>query len=146
MKPRLFTALFPPEEVVRELDAVLDRSLRLRWVKREKWHVTLCFHGETADLKRFHALRDQPAPTLRLHGFGSFRGGILWAGVEGRLNDLAEAAGADENWQAHLTIARGYRKQPLPDFTSAAWTATEAVLMSSHEGAYVPIARVGLRT
>ncbi|TWP50183.1 RNA 2',3'-cyclic phosphodiesterase [Lentzea tibetensis] len=144
---KLFTALFPPPEVVAELDAVLDRkSAKLRWVKKEKWHVTLCFHGPTADLKRFHALAGQPAPTLRLSGFGTFRGDVLWAGVEGQLNDLAAAAGADDNWQAHLTIARGYRKQPLPEFTGAAWTATEAVLISSHEGAYVPIARVGLST
>jgi len=146
MKPKLFTALFPPDEVVSQLDAALDRTQRMRWVNKKKWHVTLCFHGESADLKRFHALAGQPAPTLKLSGFGTFPGGILWVGVDGELNELATAAGADDHWRAHLTIARGYREQPLPEFTSAPWTATEAVLISSHEGAYVPIARVGLRT
>jgi 2'-5' RNA ligase len=143
---KYFTALFPPRRVVDELDAVLDRSLDIEWTKPDKWHITLCFHGDTADEERFLALGGLLAPELRLKNFGHFRGTILWAGIAGDLNELARAAGADDNWKAHLTLAYGYRGQPMPAFESSPWTPTEAVLVSSANGVYSPVARVGLRT
>ena len=143
---KFFTALFPPRHVVDELEAVLDRTQDLAWTKPEKWHITLCFHGETADEERFRALEGHEAPQLRLKGFGDFRGRVLWAGVDGELNRLARAAGADDNWFAHLTVAYGYRGQPMPAFLSSPWQPSEAVLVSSADGAYTPVARVGLRT
>lgn len=75
---RFFTALYPPPNVVSELDAVLDRDLGLAWTKPEKWHITLCFHGETADEERFRALEGHEVPRLRLRNFGDFRGRVLW--------------------------------------------------------------------
>ncbi|MGZ3143076.1 2'-5' RNA ligase family protein [Lentzea chajnantorensis] len=132
--------------MVDELDAVLDRSLDIGWTNSGKWHITLCFHGGSADEERFRALAGHPAPQLRVKGFGDFRGTVLWAGIDGDLNGLARAAGADDNWKAHLTLAYGYRGQPMPAFKSSPWTPAEAVLVSSADGVYSPVARVGLRT
>jgi RNA 2',3'-cyclic 3'-phosphodiesterase len=141
-----FTALYPPRYVIDELDAVLDRSLDLDWTKPEKWHITLCFHGESADEERFNALEGHEVPEIRLKDFGDFRGKVLWAGIDGDLNQLARAAGANDNWWAHLTVAYGYRGQPMPAFLSSPWQPSEAVLVSSAEGVHTPVARVGLRT
>ena len=143
---KFFTALFPPQHVVDELEAVLDRTEDLGWTKPEKWHITLCFHGETADEERFKALEGHEVPEIRLKDFGDFRGTILWAGIHGDLNQLARAAGANDNWKAHLTVAYGYRGQPMPAFLSSPWQPSEAVLVSSADGVYTPVARVGLRT
>jgi 2'-5' RNA ligase len=143
---KFFTALFPPPHVVAELEAVLDRTHDLEWTKPEKWHITLCFHGETADEDRFRALEGHEVPQLRLKDFGDFRGRILWAGIDGELKRLARAAGANDNWHAHLTVAYGYRGQPMPAFLSSPWQPSEAVLVSSADGVYTPVARVGLRT
>lgn len=142
----LFTALFPPRHVVDELKAVLDPGTGLEWTKPEKWHITLCFHGDTADEERFAALEDHEVPPLRLKNFGTFRGKVLWAGIAGDLNGLARAAGADDTWFAHLTVAYGYRGQPMPEFLSSPWQPSEAVLVSSANGVYTPVARVRLRT
>ncbi|WP_052685683.1 2'-5' RNA ligase family protein [Lentzea aerocolonigenes] len=143
---KYFTALYPPQHVIDELDAVLDRSLDLEWTKPEKWHITLCFHGETADEERFKALEGHEVPEIRLKDFGDFRGRVLWAGICGDLNQLARAAGANDNWWAHLTVAYGYRGQPMPEFLSSPWQPSEAVLVSSANGVHTPVARVGLRT
>lgn len=143
---KLFTALYPPRHVVDELDAALDRSLDLEWTKPEKWHITLCFHGETADEERFKALEGHEVPEIRLRNFGDFRGKVLWAGVDGDLNQLARAAGANDNWRAHLTVAYGYRGQPMLAFLSSPWQPSVAVLVSSADGVYTPVSRVGLRT
>ncbi|MET8756970.1 2'-5' RNA ligase family protein [Lentzea sp. NPDC004782] len=143
---KFFTALYPPQHVVEELDAVLDRSLDLEWTKPEKWHITLCFHGESADHERFKALEGHEVGEIRLKNFGNFRGRVLWAGIDGELNRLARAAGANDNWWAHLTVAYGYKGQPMPAFLSSPWQPAEAVLVSSADGVYTPVARVGLRT
>ncbi|SDG32851.1 2'-5' RNA ligase [Lentzea fradiae] len=142
----LFTALYPPRYVVDELAAVLHPGLGLALTKREKWHITLCFHGETADERRFAALEGHEVPELRLRNFGTFRGKVLWAGIAGDLNELARAAGADDTWSAHLTVAYGYRGQAMPEFLSSPWQPSEAVLVSSANGVHTPVARVGLRT
>jgi len=143
---KFFTALYPPPRVVDELKAVLDPALGVKWTKPEKWHITLCFHGETADEERFKALEGHEVPEIRLRNFGTFRDTVLWAGIDGDLNQLARAAGADDNWFAHLTVAYGYRGQPMPAFLSSPWQPSEAVLVSSADGVYLPLARVGLRT
>jgi len=141
-----FTALYPPRHVVDELRAVLDPGLDVEWTKPEKWHITLCFHGENADEERFKALEGHEVPEIRLRNFGDFRGRVLWAGIDGDLNQLARAAGADDNWFAHLTVAYGYRGQAMPEFLSSPWQPSEAVLVSSSDGVHTPVSRVGLRT
>ena len=49
--PRLFVAVWPPDEVLDRL-AVLPRPEAdgLRWTEREQWHVTLRFLGAVADV------------------------------------------------------------------------------------------------
>ncbi|MGW1677906.1 RNA 2',3'-cyclic phosphodiesterase [Saccharopolyspora sp. NPDC002376] len=132
---RLFTAMWPSAEAVRHLAAAVDRldSERLarataglrkfRFVAPERWHLTLCFHGDDADQehvterleRRVARLRnaDPAPPRLRLAGSGVFRG-VLWVGVEPAdeddergLRDLVHAAGGDPHgYRAHLTVGR----------------------------------------
>ncbi|MER7011176.1 2'-5' RNA ligase family protein [Saccharopolyspora sp. NPDC000359] len=132
---RLFTALWPSEEAVRHLSAAVDRLDRkrlaaataglrkFRFSAPERWHLTLCFHGDDADQDEVTERLDRrvarlltadPAPPrLRLSGSGTFRG-VLWIGVEPEatgddraLRALVRAAGGDPHgYRAHLTIAR----------------------------------------
>ncbi|MFF8099791.1 RNA 2',3'-cyclic phosphodiesterase [Streptomyces sp. NPDC016640] len=131
---RLFTAVLPPEDVMRELAAEVARLRTLpgadglRWTGRAGWHFTLAFYGEvedglvpelTARLERA-ASRTEPFE-LALSGGGQFgHGRALWAGAEGDLRAmrlLAERAGAaarragvpveeHRRYKAHLTVAR----------------------------------------
>lgn len=130
---RLFTALWPVEDALRHLDravrAVDQEDLaaatgglrKFRFISPDRWHLTLCFHGDDADLQatteqvesRVAALPGVSAPRLRLSGAGTFRG-VLWIGVqpaeeadETALRQLVGAAGGDaRGYEAHLTIAR----------------------------------------
>ncbi|MDT0388349.1 RNA 2',3'-cyclic phosphodiesterase [Streptomyces dubilierae] len=131
---RLFAAVLPPDEVCRELGAVVDELRGLpgaggmRWTGRPGWHFTLAFYGEVGDalvpelsarLERA-AHRTAPFP-LAVRGGGQFgHGRALWAGAEGDLATLrllaerAEAAarkagvpmGEHRRYKAHLTVAR----------------------------------------
>ncbi|MFJ8596490.1 RNA 2',3'-cyclic phosphodiesterase [Streptomyces sp. NPDC093598] len=131
---RLFAAVLPPDEVCRELGAVVDELRELpgadgmRWTGRPGWHFTLAFYGEVDDglvpelsqrLERA-AHRTGPFP-LAVRGGGQFgHGKALWAGAEGDLATLrllaerAEAAarkagvpmGEHRRYKAHLTVAR----------------------------------------
>lgn len=137
---RTFTAIWPPQEATRHLAAAVEtvRSARpdqlaratgglrgFRFVPPERWHLTLCFHGDDADPERLEerltrrlarVARQRPSPRgprLRMAGGGVFRG-VLWIGVEPAgdgdaavLRMLAGAAGADpDSFRAHLTVAR----------------------------------------
>jgi 2'-5' RNA ligase len=131
---RLFAAVLPPDDVVRELGSVVDglRSLpgadRMRWTGRPGWHFTLAFYGEVDDalvpelsdrLERA-ARRTGPFP-LAVRGGGQFgHGRALWAGAGEDvaalrlLAERAEAAarkagvpmGEHRRYKAHLTVAR----------------------------------------
>jgi 2'-5' RNA ligase len=131
---RLFAAVLPPDEVRRELGAVVDEMRGLpgadgmRWTGRPGWHFTLAFYGEvdeglvpelSARLERA-AHRTEPI-SLAVRGGGQFgRGKALWAGAEGDLATLrllaerAEAAarraglpmGEHRRYKPHLTLAR----------------------------------------
>jgi 2'-5' RNA ligase len=130
---RLFAAVLPPEDVVRELASVVDELERLpradglRWTGRPGWHFTLAFYGEVdasvvpelEERLARAAHRTAPFP-LSLHGGGHFGGRALWAGVSGDvptlrlLADRAEAAarkagiptGEHRRYRPHLTVAR----------------------------------------
>ncbi|WP_405582750.1 RNA 2',3'-cyclic phosphodiesterase [Streptomyces sp. NBC_01190] len=130
---RLFVALLPPPDPVRELSAALSAVRRLgdaaalRWTEPAGWHFTLAFLGEVPDAVRpeLHrrlggaAAADRPHE-LRLAGAGRFGGRALWVGADGDLPGLvrlaesvraaARAAGAaaDETYgfAPHLTVAR----------------------------------------
>ncbi|MFD7694759.1 RNA 2',3'-cyclic phosphodiesterase [Streptomyces sp. NPDC059374] len=131
---RLFAAVLPPDDVVRELDTEVTalRGLpgadRLRWTARPGWHLTLAFFGEVDDallpdlsarLERA-AHRTAPFP-LALHGGGQFgHGRALWTGARGDVPALRVLAGRCEaaaakagvpmgehrRYKAHLTLAR----------------------------------------
>ncbi|MGW4273496.1 RNA 2',3'-cyclic phosphodiesterase [Streptomyces seoulensis] len=131
---RLFAAVLPPEDAVRELAGAVERaralpgSERLRWTERAGWHFTLAFYGEVEEetvpelsarlAKAAH--RTGPFP-LALRGGGQFgRGKALWTGARGEVGALrllagraaaaARKAGLEQDehrrYQAHLTVAR----------------------------------------
>ncbi|MEU5693949.1 2'-5' RNA ligase family protein [Actinosynnema sp. NPDC020468] len=145
------TMAFPPPPVVAALRAVLDPVRRARpdhrWSAPERWHVTLCFHGDR-DPGGLPDLSDVVAPTIRLGDSGSFPG-VLWLDVLGPLEPLARRVGADERWRPHLTIARGARDEVWPRvaFEGPEWTVDEVVLVRTGAGAgYEPLVRVPLST
>ena len=126
---RLFVAVVPPDEVLRDLDRFVgplrDEQPALRWVPPVRWHLTLAFLGSVAEdvlpdlrarLGRAAARSD--APVLAFAGGGRFDGRVLWAGVHGdrpALRRLSErCAGAarrtgiaveERAYRPHLTLA-----------------------------------------
>jgi 2'-5' RNA ligase len=131
-----------------------------RWTQPEGWHLTLAFlgwvdEGEVPAVRG--ALARAAAATepfeLRLTGAaGSFRSGVVWAGLEESpaLQRLAAAAreelvqvvalpDADRPFRPHLTLARtkgrpGEARAAAEayDGPAAAWRVEECVLMRSH--------------
>jgi len=146
---RLFTALWPPAEVVDHLTARLPQRWPsgIRAVPPARWHVTLRFHGDDADpdgcAPSLPQLGGLAVPRLRLAGSGSFRG-ALWVGVQAggaadarALTELAVAAGADpDDFRAHLTLAR-WRRGPGPSadllrgYRGPQWSPAEVLLVAS---------------
>ncbi|MBV9313324.1 MAG: 2'-5' RNA ligase family protein [Pseudonocardia sp.] len=170
--PRLFTALWPPQPAIAELRAALEQEHRWpprgwRPVPPERWHVTLCFHGE-ADPDELARQLDvgvggARAPWLRLAGAVSFPR-VLAAGVStssradaAALAALVRASGADpDGYRAHATVARSGRwadapsaEGPLMGFLGSWWRPQEVCLVRSDLGSagrrYVVIHRVALR-
>lgn len=145
----LFSAIFPPDDVVEELHDALRpfRSAypRLRWLHPTRWHVTVRFFGGTEPVDPLGGLDKVAAPVLRLRGSGTFRQ-VLWIGVDGALAELGEAAHVPPDWHPHLTVARGV-VLPHVEFTGREWTATEVALVASRpvEG-YAVLDRVPLST
>ena len=128
MAKRLFVALEPPESV-RDVLLALDPHLPgVRWVHREKMHLTLSFLGNV-EIDAETRLRDALATVrvgpfwLPVTGVGSFggrhRATVLWVGV-GRghphlfalrkaVADAILAAGLEpelESFVPHFTLAR----------------------------------------
>ena len=155
---RLFTALWPPAEVLP--DVVVPDGWRP--VPAERWHVTLAFHGvddpavRAADLDG--RLSGARAPRLRLAGCGTFPG-VLWAGVVAAgpddlavLHALVAGAGGDpDTYLPHLTLARARRRRrPVVPYLPPGpwWTPAEALLVASESDAtglhYRPVHRVPL--
>ncbi|MDF3300477.1 RNA 2',3'-cyclic phosphodiesterase [Streptomyces tropicalis] len=144
---RLFAAVLPPDDVVRQLAdriAVLRQlpgADRLRWTGPPGWHFTLAFYGEVGEetvpelserLARA-ARRTAPFP-LAVRGGGQFgHGRALWAGAEGdpaALRQLAQRAEAaarragvpmeeHRHYRAHLTLARGREAVDVRPYVAA---------------------------
>jgi 2'-5' RNA ligase len=161
---RLFSALVPSAEAVRSLRDALDgvpgdaAAAGLRWIPSHQWHITLGFYGaDDPQVRADHlgtTLAGLPAREVRITGAGTFPG-VLWAGVDGNLADLAAATQAeadDRPFHPHLTIAR-HRDRLRPEslahalarYRGPSWTATGVVLFASEPGPrYTPIERFGL--
>jgi 2'-5' RNA ligase len=134
---RLFAAVLPPQDVIRELGTevgVLERlpgADGLRWTGRPGWHFTLAFYGEVPedavpDLSERLARAARRTGTFRLalRGGGHFGGRALWTGASGDVRTMrllaerAEAAGRragvagpqeHRRYRPHLTLARSGR-------------------------------------
>jgi RNA 2',3'-cyclic 3'-phosphodiesterase len=124
---KLFLALDLPStarhllgEYVPKVQAKLDRQ-GMRWVRSEKWHVTLVFIGdqeiETVQELVKDIIAKHQEPKLRLTKVGGFpdlkRPGTLWLGVEDQTNhlallqkELAEVLGNGEDYVPHITLSR----------------------------------------
>ena len=118
--PRLFVAVWPPEDVL-GLVTALDRPAvkGVRWTARDQWHVTLRFLGpvdEVGPVVSALADLDPPRTSARLGpAVGRFGHRILHVPVSG-LDALATAVIAataglgrppdDRPFTGHLTLAR----------------------------------------
>jgi 2'-5' RNA ligase len=117
--PRLFVAVWPPEEVLDGV-AALDRPAvaGLRWTTREQWHVTLRFLGqaEVAPVRAALAGLELPAADAVLGpAVDRFGWRILHVPVAGLDAVAAVVAGAtagvgrpaeDHPFRGHVTLAR----------------------------------------
>jgi 2'-5' RNA ligase len=162
---RAFVAVVPPATVLDAIEhavtPVRDAQSRLRWVRRDAWHVTLQFLGRVADADAVvaalaTAARDPEPFPLRLGGAGAFpspsRAAVLWAGVSEGAGPLVALAGAVGRATAplgfavdatpmhpHLTVARARPPRRVADAVAAldaaawgpAWTVDEIVLVES---------------
>ncbi|MCK9929105.1 RNA 2',3'-cyclic phosphodiesterase [Frankia sp. Mgl5] len=139
-RERLFVALLPPAELVRDLTTAVSEVTaaaagagvpRLRWTDPSRWHVTLAFLGPVelgtrpALAERLGRVAHRHGPVeLRLDGAGRFGHRVLWVRVAGDLGPLAAGVrraavragadgGDDRPLRAHLTLAR------VPEGTAA---------------------------
>lgn len=153
---RLFVALDLPAEVADHADRALApvRALHpdLRWVPRQRWHLTLAFYGEIAD-DRVSGVADQAQRRaghhgpieLRLAGSGHFSRRALWLGVDGEvagLRSLATDLTFDRSpFRPHLTVARlrggvdvTGAELTLAGYAGPAWVADTVHLVRSRLG------------
>jgi 2'-5' RNA ligase len=139
---RLFVAVDVPDDVRDALASAIEplRGLlpKAKWIPPESWHVTLKFLGSVppATLDAVvgavgEAAEEHTAFRARLSGVGAFpsskRARVVWAGVEGRHDELASLARSvdralefafpkeERPFAAHLTLARLKEQARLPD-------------------------------
>ena len=148
-----------------------DKSMRGRFTRRENFHLTLVFLGETdrvsAVRQAMHAAQSPPF-TLRICGSGVFRrsgGDIVWAGVEkdeallSLQSDPSVALRAngfrveDRGYTPHLTLGRdvvlqkGVVEVPRPPETDVKVDAITLMRSERIDGkrTYTPIYRKVLK-
>jgi len=164
---RLFAAVELPGSVRVEVDQAAAplraRYPSLRWTDLGGWHLTLAFLGPVPDARHDAASQaltravDGVAPfALSLTGAaGSFRAGVVWAGIAGQpaLESLAAAVrrelsgvvappGDERPFHPHLTLARATGRAGEPVAAAAAayrgprttWTVGRITLMASRPG------------
>ena len=150
--PRLFVAVWPPDEVL-DLVAALPRPdvEGLRWTTRDQWHITLRFFGAVELEAVSVALRSASAPaTTAVLGpeTGRFGKRVLYVPVSG-LDAVAKAVvratkkvgkpPEPRPFTGHLTLARARDRRRGVDMRSlvgtpvaATWPVTEVCLVESH--------------
>ena len=152
--PRLFVAVWPPDEVL-DLIAALPRPEveGLRWTTRDQWHVTLRFFGSVELEPAAVALRGvgvSAAATTALLGpaTGRFGKRVLHVPVDGLETVATAVVRATKKvgkppeprpFAGHLTLARardrrrGVDLRPLVGVPVAAeWPVSELCLVESH--------------
>ena len=157
--PRLFVALWPPDDVVQRLAAMPRPAVDgLRWTRPERLHVTVRFLGQCdeAAVEAALAAADLPAARATLGPLVERLGrGVVMIPVRG-LDSLAAAVEAamariglpppDHPFTGHLTVARfkrnppsGYRPERETSF-EASFAATEIALVRTEpSGSYTNV-------
>lgn len=164
--PRLFVAVWPPDNVVRELAAMPRPALDgLRWTKPERLHITLRFLGQCDEADATEALRQAsfaPAtvtlgPTLKRLGRGVVM--LPSSGVDDLARSVTEAtshigqAPPNRRFTGHMTVARFRRDPPpgrwpppgLPTIDASFTAARIALVRVEPSGAYVNVERLDPR-
>ena len=161
----MFVALWPPDDVVRELASMPRPAVDgLRWTKPERLHVTLRFLGECDEAEAAAALRRVSfAPTLVTLGPTMQRLGRSVVMIPARgVDDLAAAVTeatshlsqppSKRRFTGHMTVAR-FRRDPSPSqwppedlpTLDVSFTAPEMALVRVEpSGAYVNVERFAL--
>jgi 2'-5' RNA ligase len=183
MSSRLFVAVIPPTEAIEDLrDFVEPRrdhnvasrkssprsgtdDAPLRWTEPEHWHITLAFLPSVIErcyddlVERLaDAARRRATIGLSIVGAGAypdpFRAKVLWAGVQGDLDELARCATGARNaanaagtevdggaFAPHVTLARVNRPtelgrwlQVFDTYRGPLWRAEEWALIESRLG------------
>lgn len=162
---RLFVALIPPQEVLSELEEAVaplrPRWPDLRWAGQDRWHVTLAFLGEVADVRVDGLTERLGRAARRHHGVqihighaGAFpsaaKARVLCAHIRGEPQALATlraiaaslAAGArragaappDEGrrYRPHVTLARSRQPADLGQLVQALSGFTGSTWNASH--------------
>jgi len=158
--PRLFVAVWPPDEVLQELVEMPRPAIDgLRWTKPERLHITLRFLGQCNEAEVQAALSAARLPTARatlgtrVKRLGR---GVLMVPVRG-LDDLAAAVESaisqvglpppDHPFTGHLTVAR-FKRKPPPGYrpaVEASFAVTEIALVRTEpSGSYTNVKRFKL--
>ena len=133
--------------------AHLESALAGRHTSRsDQWHVTLAFLGDVSRAESLsQGLRSAAAAvppfTLHLEGGGAFRGArVVWAGLGGDLQPLAELAGRVQQacresgipldqrpFRPHLTVGKLGHLDPhvLRDYSGPSWRVSQIELVRS---------------
>ncbi len=145
--PRLFLAIWPPEDVIAELTSLPRKSQRgVRFLPPENWHITLRFLGEThiSDVVDAMTGLTLPAVEARLGpGVDAFDERVLVVPVTG-IDSLAECVNdatrhlgdpPRKRFASHLTIARVRPNTRMPPamgaYLSARFPVDEVCLVRS---------------
>jgi RNA 2',3'-cyclic 3'-phosphodiesterase len=122
-----------------------------KWVRSDKAHLTLVFHGESQPdahaAKLAEVAKQHAAFTLQLKGGGAFSRRVLWLGVAedaDALQSIYRALGPAEPYTPHVTLARAKKPgsfsaavKALEGFTSAPFRVEALTLFESKDGGYV---------
>ena len=160
--PRLFVAVWPPDDVVRELAAIPRPEVDgLRWTKPERLHITLRFLGQCGEEEATGALRQvsfapvtvKLGPALKRLGRGVVM--LPASGVDGLAAAVTDATShigqppPNRRFTGHMTVAR-FRRDPPPGqwppaglpAIDASFTASEMTLVRVEpSGFYVNVER-----
>jgi 2'-5' RNA ligase len=158
---RLFVCVRPPDDVLDAVEAVVatcradaDPSGGVRWVARDKWHVTLQFLGDVASPDPVIAALDAVelptvveaslGPAVELLGrqvvSAPVRGlDALASAVREAVGHLGSAPPEERPFRGHLTLARlgrrgSGRPRCLGSPVAGGWTVDDIALVRSHLG------------